>query len=66
MLNRIIVTILLVVIIQPTSWAEEKPKESPKQNETKEKNVFPPIPNDTFVPSETVSEDYPVPFPTDI
>ena len=24
------------------------------------------IPDDTFSPSESVSEDYPVPFPTDI
>ena len=43
--------------------ADEKEEEinAPEPEERKSS-----IPDDTFSPSENVSEDYPVPFPTDI
>ena len=54
-----------MIILTFTSYlmADEKEEKinTPRPEERKSS-----IPNDTFSPSENVSEDYPVPFPTDI
>jgi hypothetical protein len=54
-----------MIILNFTSYlmADEKEEKinAPRPEERKSS-----IPNDTFSPSENVSEDYPVPFPTDI
>jgi len=55
-----------MIILNFTSYylmADEKEEEinAPRPEERKSS-----IPDDTFSPSENVSEDYPVPFPTDI
>ena len=55
-----------MIILNFTSYylmADEKEEKTntPRPEERKSS-----IPDDTFSPSENVSEDYPVPFPTDI
>ena len=59
----------IILFVGTIGWAEkqfaaDENKESPEQTRPEEKKTT--IPDDTFSPSESVSEDYPVPFPTDI
>ena len=58
-------TLLALVIALSTTSAVAKDSEKvAPQTRPEDKRTS--IPDDTFTPSESVSEDYPVPFPTDI
>ena len=60
--KSIVYGMIIINLTLPLMADENEDKNnSPKPEERKNS-----IPDDTFSPSESVSEDYPVPFPTDI
>ena len=64
-----LVCIMLFIIVLPSSAQEEadesgEPPAIPAGGRPEYKAKK--LPNDTFKPSEKISEDYPVPFPVDI
>ncbi|MEC9247911.1 MAG: hypothetical protein VX986_02710 [Pseudomonadota bacterium] len=61
--REIMFGVAILVIFTGVNFAEDSRNVSP---ETKPEDKKSAIPDDTFSPSESVSEDYPVPFPTDI
>jgi len=65
--------VLLGALLAASAAAEPAPPAPPRAppGETpppagRPEHEFRPLPADTFKPSETISEDFPVPFPVDI
>jgi hypothetical protein len=67
LLLRITLTLSLF-LVHLHSFAEKESHQSSDDSQTRTlpEHQVKPLPNDTFKPSEKVSEDFPVPFPVDI
>lgn len=70
-LAKIFLLTTLVITMTQAIFAQENP--APREEEApqipssgKPEYNFKKLPNDTFKPSEKISEDFPVPFPVDI
>lgn len=63
--HGIAVAVLLAMFAAVPAPAANEPAETAPPAERPE-HKFRPLPDDTFKPSEEVSEDFPVPFPVDI
>ena len=65
--NKIFYILPLLALVLTLSTTSAIAKDSEKvAPQTRPEDKKTSIPDDTFTPSESVSEDYPVPFPTDI
>ena len=67
LLQRTALTLVLI-LVHFCGFSEEERRQL---SDNSQERVLPehqikPLPNDTFKPSEKVSEDFPVPFPVDI